>query len=56
MALSSGDFSLYKTPFFLVGILAGVLGAQIVGFGLVEIIVFTQARNVREYRIERVYE
>ena len=26
-------------------------------FGLVgEIIVFTQARNVREYRIERIYE
>ncbi|MDG1051199.1 MAG: glycosyltransferase [Planctomycetota bacterium] len=56
-ALRSGDFSLYKTPFFLVGVLMGVLGAQIVGFGLVgEIIVFTQARNVREYRIERVYE
>jgi len=56
-ALRSGDFSLYKTPFFLVGVLMGVLGAQIVGFGLVgEIIVFTQARNVREYRIERIYE
>jgi len=55
--LRSGDFSLYKTPFFLVGVLMGVLGAQIVGFGLVgEIIVFTQARNVREYRIERIYE
>ena len=55
-ALRSGDFSLYKTPFFLVGVLMGVLGAQIVGFGLVgEIIVFTQARNVREYRIERIY-
>ena len=55
--LSTGDFSLYKTPVFLVGVLMGVLGAQIVGFGLVgEIIVFTQARNVREYRIERIYE
>ena len=55
--LRSGDFSLYKTPFFLVGVLMGVLGAQSVGVGLVgEIIVFTQARNVREYRIERIYE
>lgn len=52
-----GSFGLYQSPFFLVGILLGVLGAQIVGFGLVgEIIVFTQAKNVREYRIERFYE
>ena len=50
-----------KSRDFLTGVvffvLMGVLGAQIVGFGLVgEIIVFTQARNVREYRIERIYE
>lgn len=52
-----GPFGLYQSPYFLVGVLLGVLGAQIVGFGLVgEIIVFTQARNVREYRIERIYE
>ena len=50
-------FSLYQRSPFIVGVLLGVLGAQIVGFGLVgEIIVFTQARNVREYRIERIYE
>ena len=54
---SETDFSLYQSPFFLVGVLLGVLGAQVVGFGLVgEIIVFTQAKNVREYRIERIYE
>jgi ABC-type uncharacterized transport system permease subunit len=34
-----------------------VLGSQTIGFGLVgEIIIFTQARNLREYRIEKVYE
>ena len=50
-------FSLYQRSPFIVGVLLGVLGAQIVGFGLVgEIIVFTQAKNVREYRIERIYE
>lgn len=55
--LSDGSYGLNQRPFFLVGVLVGVLGAQIVGFGLVgEIIVFTQARNVREYRIERIYE
>ena len=52
-----GTFGLYQSAFFLVGMMLGVLGAQIVGFGLVgEIIVFTQARNVREYRIERIDE
>ena len=54
---STMPFSLYLRTPFLVGVLLGVLGAQIVGFGLVgEIIVYTQARNVREYRIERIYE
>ncbi len=54
---SDGAYGLNQRPFFLVGVLFGVLGAQIVGFGLVgEIIVFTQAKNVREYRIERIYE
>jgi hypothetical protein len=49
--------SLFGSPFFLLGVLCVLLGVQIVGFGLVgEIIIFTQARNVREYRIERRYE
>jgi hypothetical protein len=48
---------LYQRPLFLLGVLAFVLGVQIVGFGLVgEIVIFTQARNVREYRIEHVDE
>ena len=46
---------LYQQPLFLLGVLLFVLGVQIVGFGLVgEIIIYTQARNVREYRIERI--
>ena len=46
-----------RRPLFFVGVLLVVLGAQVIGFGLVgEVIIFTQARNVREYRIERIHE
>lgn len=49
--------ALYSRPLFLVAVLLFVLGVQVIGFGLVgEIIIYTQARNLREYRIERVYE
>ena len=48
---------IYQRPLFLIGLMLVVLGVQIVGFGLVgEIIIYTQARNLREYRIERIYE
>lgn len=48
---------LYGRPAFLVAIMLFVLGVQVLGFGLVgEIIIYTQARNLREYRIERIYE
>jgi glycosyltransferase involved in cell wall biosynthesis len=48
---------LYQRPLFLIGILLGVLGVQIIGFGLVgEIIIYTQARHLREYRVERIFE
>lgn len=44
-------------PLLLLGVLFLVLGVQIIGFGLVgEIIIFSQARNLKEYRIERIYE
>ena len=44
-------------PLLLLGVLLIVLGVQILGFGLVgEIIIFSQARNLKEYRIEQVYE
>lgn len=56
-ALSEDISGLYQKPLFLLGVLFFMLGVQIVGFGLVgEIIIFTQARNVREYRIERIHE
>ena len=48
---------LYSRPIFLVGVLLFVLGVQVIGFGLVgEIIIYTQARKLREYRIERIYD
>jgi len=51
------DSSLYSRPIFMIGILLFVLGVQVIGFGLVgEIIIYTQANKLREYRIERVYE
>jgi glycosyltransferase involved in cell wall biosynthesis len=44
-------------PLFMIGFLMIVLGVQIIGFGLVgEIIIYTQARNLREYRVERIWE
>ncbi len=47
----------FGRPLFLVGILFAVLGVQVIGFGLVgEIIIYTRARNVREYRVEKVHE
>ncbi len=45
-----------QSPLFLIGIVISVLGLQVIGFGLVgEIVVFTQARNIREYRIDRIH-
>ncbi len=51
-----GD-GLYNRPLFLLALMLFVLGVQVIGFGLVgEIIVYTQARNLREYRIERRWD
>ena len=48
--------ALFGSAAFLLGVLLFVLGVQIIGFGLVgEIVIFTQARNIREYRIEGVW-
>jgi glycosyltransferase involved in cell wall biosynthesis len=52
-----GYQGLYGRNVFLLAIMLLVLGVQVLGFGLVgEIIIYTQARNLREYRIERIYE
>lgn len=51
------DMALYQRPLFLLGLLLFVLGVQVIGFGLVgEIIIYTQARNLREYKVEKIYE
>lgn len=51
------EAGLYNAPAFLLGLMLVVLGVQIIGFGLVgEIIIYTQAKNLREYRIERIWE
>lgn len=52
-----GDGPVFSRSLFLVGVLLFVLGVQVIGFGLVgEIIIYTRARNVREYRVEKVWE
>jgi hypothetical protein len=44
-------------PAFLLALMLFSLGLQVIGFGLVgEIIIYTQARNLREYRIERRWD
>ncbi|MEZ6004169.1 MAG: glycosyltransferase [Planctomycetota bacterium] len=52
----TGHPPLMQSPLFLIGLVIAVLGLQVIGFGLVgEIVVFTQARNIREYRIEKIH-
>lgn len=51
------DWPFYSRLSLFLAVVMVVLGVQIIGFGLVgEIIIYTQARNLREYRIERIYE
>jgi len=51
------DGPIYSRSLFQVGLLLFVLGVQVIGFGLVgEIIIYTQARKLREYRVERIYD
>jgi glycosyltransferase involved in cell wall biosynthesis len=52
-----GRESLSNRPILILGAILIVLGVQFVGMGLIgEIIIFTMARNIREYNIERVDE
>jgi glycosyltransferase involved in cell wall biosynthesis len=51
------DEAISGRPLLLLGVLLVVLGVQVLGFGLVgEIIIFSQARNLKEYRIESIFE
>jgi glycosyltransferase involved in cell wall biosynthesis len=50
-------YGLWNRPIFPITLLLLFLGVQIIGFGLVgEIIIYAQARNLREWRVERIYE
>jgi hypothetical protein len=54
---SASPKALYGRPVFVIAVLMLVLGVQIIGFGLLgEIIIYTQARNLRGYRVDRVYD
>ena len=47
--------ALADRPLLLLGVLLIVLGVQITSIGLLgEIIIFTQARNLRDYRVAEV--
>ena len=49
--------SLTNRPIFVLGAILAAFGVQLIGFGLVgEIIIYSQARNLKEYRIERIWE
>jgi FemAB-related protein (PEP-CTERM system-associated) len=53
--LIEGDTA--QRPVFVVGVVLIAFGVQLIGFGLIgEIIIFTQAKNLREYKVEEVIE
>lgn len=48
-----GEGSLQDRPLFVMGAILGTFGVQLIGFGLIgEIIIFTQAPNLRDYKVE----
>ncbi len=50
-----GIGGLQDRPIFLMGVVLLAFGFQCIGFGLVgEIIIFTQSRNLKEYKIDQV--
>ena len=51
------EYSLANKPAFVIGAILAAFGVQLIGFGLVgEIIIFTQAPNLRDYKVEDVVE
>lgn len=53
----SGKAGLSDKPIIVLAALLVAFGVQLIGFGLVgEIIIFTQARNLREFKIDEVVE
>ncbi len=54
MKLFLGE-SIQDRPIFLMGVVLITFGLQLIGFGLVgEVIIFTQARNLKDYKVDRV--
>ena len=51
----TGIGGLQDRPIFLMGVVLLAFGFQCIGFGLVgEIIIFTQSRNLKEYKIDQI--
>ncbi|MBL8728753.1 MAG: FemAB family PEP-CTERM system-associated protein [Planctomycetes bacterium] len=49
--------SLSDKPGFVIGAILAAFGVQLIGFGLIgEIIIFTQAPNLRDYKLEAIIE
>ncbi|HEB53942.1 MAG TPA: FemAB family PEP-CTERM system-associated protein [bacterium] len=49
----ANDNSLADRPLFVLGAILAAFGVQLIGFGLIgEIIIFTQAPNLRDYKVE----
>lgn len=52
LKLVAGE-SLAERPLFVIGAILAAFGVQLIGFGLIgEIIIFTQAPNLRDYKVE----
>ncbi len=55
LRLTEPNYSLADKPAFVIGAILAAFGVQLIGFGLVgEIIIFTQAPNLRDYKIEEL--
>jgi FemAB-related protein (PEP-CTERM system-associated) len=51
------DVSLSNKPGFVIGAILAAFGVQLIGFGLIgEIVIFTQAPNLRDYKVEDLVE
>jgi hypothetical protein len=57
LAHHGAEYSLADKPAFVIGAILAAFGVQLIGFGLVgEIIIFTQAPNLRDYKVEDIVE
>jgi FemAB-related protein (PEP-CTERM system-associated) len=55
--LTAEDASLSDKPAFVIGAILAAFGVQLIGFGLIgEVIIFTQAPNLRDFKIDEQIE